>query len=488
MKSKNALTMRILMLLCMTAFLSIHQALPAQESSKIQASGNTADIQVPQVTLPAAGAQETIRVLEGKSIVVNSPETIKRVSVTNDQIAVPVVVSPNQVVIHGLKPGSVTFLLWNEQEQMQAFDLQVMQVPMNLEPLRATLASLLPGEVINLSQSGNSVVLTGAVSSQGVADQAATVAKTEVQNVVSLLSVIPQPTQVVLLQVKFAEVGRNAAQQLGMNLISTGALNTPGAISTQQFSPPGTSSISGSPSRRLADFTSTFNLTDILNIFAFRPDLNLAIFIKALQQQSLLEVLAEPNLLAVGGKEASFLAGGEYPVPIVQGTTGTPTVSIQFKEFGVRLKFTADPKPDGTIRLKVNPEVSTLDFANAVTLSGFLIPAMVTRRAETEVELRDGQSFAIAGLLDNRVTKVSNKIPWLGDVPFLGKLFQSQDFKRGNTELLVTVTPQIVKPLEPGQASPLPSYPVPFLNPKTFDGKHGEAQAPKGTVPRGQNR
>ncbi len=156
-------------------------------------------------------------------------------------------------------------------------------------------------------------------------------------------------------------------------------------------------------------------------------------------------------------------------------------MTVQFKEFGVRLKFTADPNPDGTIHLKVAPEVSTLDYNNAVTLSGFLIPAMQTRKAETEVQLKDGQSFAIAGLLDNRVTKVADKIPWLGDVPFLGKLFQSTDFKRNNSELLVMVTPKLVQPLEAGQVPPLPGYPVPFLDSQKFDGKVGEPPRPQGS-------
>ena len=163
----------------------------------------------------------------------------------------------------------------------------------------------------------------------------------------------------------------------------------------------------------------------------FRPDLNLGLLVKALQQRSLLQTLAEPNLIALAGKEASFLAGGEFPVPVVQGTSGNSSVSIQFREFGVRLKFIANPNPDGTINLHVAPEVSALDYTNALTLSGFLIPALSTRKAETEVLLKDGQSFAVAGLLDNRVTKISSKIPWLGDVPILGNLFKSSNFVQG---------------------------------------------------------
>jgi pilus assembly protein CpaC len=418
-------------------------------------------------------------VSEGKSFVVNSAETIKRVSVTSDQIATAIVISPNQVLIHGLKAGTVSFLLWNDQEQVRAFDLQVLAVPMNLEPLRATLSRVFPGQDIRVSQSGSSVVLTGMVSSAAIADQAASVAKTEAGNVVSLLAVAPLATQIVMLEVKFAEVDRSAVQQLGANILSTGATNTIGTVSTQQYSPPSAASLSSAIGIPVQGFPSNFTLTSLLNIFVFRPDLNLGMLIQALQQKSLLQTLAEPNLLATGGKEASFLAGGEFPVPIIQGTTGTPTVSVQYKEYGVRLKFVANPNPDGTITLHVAPEVSELDYTNAVTLSGFLIPALTTRRAETEIQLKDGQSFAIAGLLDNRVSKIFSKIPGLGDLPILGKLFQSTNFTKSKTELLVMISPHLVRPLDPGQIPPLPSYPVPFLNPDKFDGKSGQTPAVK---------
>jgi pilus assembly protein CpaC len=205
--------------------------------------------------------------------------------------------------------------------------------------------------------------------------------------------------------------------------------------------------------------------------------------VRALQQKNLLQILAEPNLLAAGGKEASFLAGGEFPFPVVQtSTTGIGSVAIEWKEFGVRLKFVATPQEDGMIRLKVAPEVSSLDYTNALTISGFLIPAISTRRADTEVELKDGQSFAIAGLIDNRLTEVASKIPWLGNVPILGNLFKSRSVNRRKTELMVMVTPTIVKPLDQGQTPSGPQFPLPFLENQKFDGKVGETQpqeAPK---------
>jgi pilus assembly protein CpaC len=216
-------------------------------------------------------------------------------------------------------------------------------------------------------------------------------------------------------------------------------------------------------------FSSDITINDVLNIFIFRPDIHLGAVIRALQQENLLQILAEPNLLTQTGKEASFLAGGEFPVPVVQGGTNFTSVSIQFKEFGVRLTFTPTLTVDGTIHLKVEPEVSALDFANAVTLQGFLIPALSTRRVATEMELKDGQSFAIAGLVDDRLVTVANKIPLLGDIPILGHLFKSRSLNKSKVELLVIVTPRIVKPA-PEQPLPAePQFPKQFLPPATAE-------------------
>ncbi len=201
------------------------------------------------------------------------------------------------------------------------------------------------------------------------------------------------------------------------------------------------------------------------NLFFFRPDLNLGATIEALQVEGLVQVLAEPNVLASNGKQASFLAGGEYPFPVVQGVSGGVggAVTIEFKEFGVRLNFIPTLTPRGTIRLQVAPEVSSLDFTNAVTISGFQIPSIDIRRVKTEVELGEGQSFAIGGLLDNRETRTLQKIPFIGDIPILGKFFQSISTNKTNTELMVIVTPEIVAPIPAGQPLPALKYPDKFL-------------------------
>ncbi len=213
----------------------------------------------------------------------------------------------------------------------------------------------------------------------------------------------------------------------------------------------------------------TTTISNALNIFLFRPDINLGATIQAMEQQGLAEVLAEPNIIAEDGKQASFLAGGEYPYPTVQGTAGGVggAITITFKEYGIRLNFIPTITPRGTIRLQVAPEVSALDFANAVTISGFTEPAITVRRVQTEVELNEKQSFAIGGLLDNRETQTFTKIPFIGSVPILGKLFQSIQRNRTNTELIVIVTPEIVAPINPDQPVPLPTYPEPFLPPNS---------------------
>jgi pilus assembly protein CpaC len=212
---------------------------------------------------------------------------------------------------------------------------------------------------------------------------------------------------------------------------------------------------------------SSFQFNNILNIFLFRPDINLGVTIADLQQKNLLQILAEPNLIAVNGKEASFLAGGEFPFPIVQPGQGLVAVTISFKEFGVKLKFTPIIMPNGNIHLKVVPEVSTLDFSNALTISGFTVPALSTRRADTEFELQDGQSFVIAGLMDNRVTNLYNKLPGLGDIPILGNFFKSKSTQKNNSELMVLCTARRVAPAV--QPPELPKTPQPFIDKDKFD-------------------
>jgi pilus assembly protein CpaC len=274
--------------------------------------------------------------------------------------------------------------------------------------------------------------------------------------------------QEVLLEVKFAEVDRSALTQLGSNFFSTGAGNFVGTTGTGQYGGFGTEQITQTPGQS-GSGTATQTINNVLNLFLFRPDIHFGAVIEALQNKNLLQILAEPNLIAVNGKKASFLAGGQFPFPIVQPGAGFTAVTISFKEFGVKLEFTPVIMPNGNIHLVVAPEVSTLDFANALTISGFTVPALSTRKAETEFELQDGQSFVIAGLIDNRVTDIWNKIPGLGDIPILGNFFKSKSASKSNSELMVLCTVHRISPST--QAPAAPKNPQPFIDTGKFDGK-----------------
>jgi pilus assembly protein CpaC len=406
----------------------------------------------------------------GKSLLINTTEQLKRVSITDPAIAFVQVVTPTQILVHGKAPGEISLLIWDELERSRSFDLRV---DVDVSACADEEHRVFPDEQITVTPSRAAVVLSGHVSTEDVAKRAGELASAYSPKVVNVLTFGPVGPQEVLLQVKFAEVDRSAVTQLGVNFISTGAANTLGTITTGQFGGFGPQSVgqtgatTGTGSSAAAAGTQT--ISNVLNLFLFRPDIDFGAVIQALETKNLLEILAEPNLIAVNGKEASFLAGGQFPFPIVQPGAGFTAVTISFKEFGVRLQFTPVIMPNGNIHLKVAPEVSTLDFANALTISGFTVPALSTRKAETEFELQDGQSFVIAGLMDNRVTDIYNKIPGLGDIPILGNFFRSKSAQRSHSELMVLCT---VRRISPGTEAPtLPKNPQPFIDNTQFDKK-----------------
>jgi pilus assembly protein CpaC len=428
----------------------------------------------------APGAPQTLHLLVGRSLVITSPNRIKRVSLADPSIAEDVVVSPYQIVVNGKSPGGVSLIIWDEAGQSQSFEVSV---DIDVLGLTQKIHEVFPDEPVQIETSGNVVMLSGRVSSAAVADKILEVVKNSTPKVTSLMEVPPAPAAEISLQVRFAEVNRNAEIQLGANFLRTFNSNMPMSVSTQQFAPPQlgtltTTATSGQTTTTSTSGQNTFILSDILNIFVYRPDIDLAAIIKALQQNNLLEILAEPNLITQSGKEASFLAGGQFPYPVVQsvGAGGVAPITIQFKDYGVRLNFTPTVTPDGLIHLKVEPEVSTLDYTNAVTLQGFVIPAVATNRVNSEMDLKDGQSFAIAGLLDNRVIKNMSKIPGIGDIPIIGKLFQSYSLTKSDNELLVVVTPHIVRPLSPSEVPQGPAFPVPFMRPVAPAGQKPPAQ------------
>jgi pilus assembly protein CpaC len=411
----------------------------------------------------------------GKSLLINTTERLKRVSVTDPTVADALVVTPKQILVNGLNPGEVSLLIWDELERSRSFDLRV---DVDITAASEEMHRLFPDEKINVTPSRSAIVLSGHVTTEDVAKHAGALASAYTKNVVNVLTFGPVGAEEVLLEVRFAEVDRTAVTQLGVNLFMPGLGNTIALSQTGQFgtltvhntAQTTTTSPGGTTTTTTTATPPTVNISDFLNIFVARTDINLGAVIKALQQKNLLQILAEPNLIAVNGKEASFLAGGEFPFPVAQPSgQGLSTITIQFREFGVRLKFTPVIQPNGNIHLHVVPEVSTLDFTNAVTVSGTTIPAISTRKADTEFELQDGQSFVIAGLIDNRVTNITSKVPLLGDLPILGNFFKSTSAQKSKGELMVLCTAHRVTPT--GQAPAGPVNPMPMLDKENFDSK-----------------
>jgi pilus assembly protein CpaC len=443
---------------------------PPSSDQAAAAGGLSAAAQTPSES-EASGAAP-LRVMVGKSLLINTTERLKRVSVTDPNVADAIVVTPTQILVHGRAAGEVSLLIWDELERSRSFDLRV---DVDVTAAAEEEHRVFPDEQITVTPSRSAIVLSGHVSTEDVAKRAGMIGEAYAKNVVNVLTFGPVGAQEVLLEVKFAEVDRTAAIAAGINIFSTGAGNTIGAISTGQFGGvSGLGSITDSvptPSPKPAYNTSA-TVSSLLNLFLFNPDIHLGAVIQALQQKNVLQILAEPNLIAVNGKEASFLAGGQFPFPVVQPGAGFTAVSIQFKDFGVKLQFTPVIMPNGNIHLKVAPEVSTLDFTDALTISGFTVPALSTRKAETEFELQDGQSFVIAGLMDNRVTNLGSKVAGLSEIPIIGNLFKSKNDTKSNSELMVLCTVHRISPSDKPPA--LPKQPTPFIDNHKFDtGKSG---------------
>jgi pilus assembly protein CpaC len=427
-------------------------------------------------TLPAQSEQPQgsapLRVMVGKSLLINTTERLKRISVTDDNIAFARVITPTQILVHGRTPGEVSLLIWDELERSRSFDLRV---DVDVSACAEEERRVFPEEQITVTPSRAAIVLSGHVTNEDVAKRAGELATAYSPKVVNVLTFGPTGAQEVLLQVKFAEVDRSALTQLGVNFISTGAGNLLGTATTGQFGGVGSQQITQS-TNSTGPIQANETISNVLNLFLFRPDIHFGAVIEALQTKNLLQILAEPNLIAVNGKKASFLAGGQFPFPLVQPGAGFTAVTISFKDFGVKLDFTPVIMPNGNIHLTVAPEVSTLDFSNALTISGFTVPALSTRKAETEFELQDGQSFVIAGLMDNRTTDVNNKIPGLGDIPILGAFFRSKSAQRSNSELMVLCTVHRVSPNAEPPAPPKP--PKPFMDIQKFDKPSGKFPLP----------
>jgi pilus assembly protein CpaC len=415
---------------------------------------------------PAAATAQRVPLTAGRSTVLATDFEIVRIAVTNPTVADAVVVQPREVLIDGKAPGTVSLIIWGSTERRQ-YDVVVEPA---ISTLEQRLQALFPGEDIHVTANDEAIILSGRVSSNVVSLRAAEIA-TATSSKAKVINLLQLPggaeSQQVLLQVRFAEVSRTALRELGVNLFTSpmGIGNTVGRVTTGQFASPGFQNLrwtkaNGDFGGEVTSAEGEFTLSDLLNIFILNEKFDLGVTIRALQNKGLFQSLAEPNLIAYNGQDASFLAGGEIPVPVVQGISNA--VSVQWKEYGIRLNFTPTIAGD-TIRLKVRPEVSTLDFPNGITLSGFRIPALSTRRAETDVELRDGQSFAIAGLLNNISQDLVSEVPGLAKLPIIGYLFKSSQVRAERNELMVLITPRLVRPLNPDEVPPLPTLQNRFL-------------------------
>jgi len=402
-------------------------------------------------------ASRDLMVTVGKSVLVDSPTLIERIAVANGALAEAVAINPREILINGKAAGETSMVVWQQGGNRLFFDLTVQRNESHIDAVRRQLATEMGGDNVTLDLEDDTVFMRGTVPNLVTADRAMMIASTLGRTINLLRVKIPDTDAQILLKVRFADVDRSTANQLSISFASPG----PGVGNTVGSVAAGAAGVS-------TNNAGSLTLGTALNMFLFRTDINLAVAIQALQAKNLVQILAEPNVLAVDGHNASFLAGGEFPYPTLQGGGGgVGQVTIAFREFGVRINFTPTVTPRGTIRLNVAPEVSSLDYANGLVFNGFTIPGLTTRRVLTEIELEDGQSFAIGGLLDNRETESFTKIPGLGDIPFFGKLFRSRTINKNNTELLVLVTPEIVRPIPKNMALPDLNRPSEFLAPNT---------------------
>ena len=419
----------------------------------------------PPLAVNSATANDVVHITVGHSVVLTSASPLRRVYVGNPAVLQTFTSGSNEVVLTAKAAGVSGLVLWDEAGGSRIY---AVSADIDPEALRASLANAFPGSSIQATAGEGRIVLTGSVATEAASEAAFKMASLYAKDVVNSLRIEPQHGKQVQLKLRIVEVDRTRLEQLGINFF-TGNRTTVGTT-TGQFP----SSVTGSGSSLV--------VSSPLSIFLYNSDLNAGLTVQDLEQKQILQVLAEPTITTMSGLQARFLSGGEFPFPVVQGGTGNSTaVSIEFRPYGVKVDFTPTVNPDGSIRLKLSPEVSTLDFSNAVTISGFTIPALSTRRAETEVEIKDGQSFMVSGLLDHRTTEIMSKIPGIGSVPILGQLFRSKNFNHSVTELVIIVTAFVVDPLNSGfETSPSePTFIVPNLDTGAFDASaRGRSGAP----------
>jgi pilus assembly protein CpaC len=431
---------------------------------------------------------QVLRLTVGESKIVESRSSFKRASVANPDVADQIVLSTNQIYLAGKDVGTTTLTLWgNDNKVSNVFNVQVAP---DVSRLKEQIHMLLPHEAgIQVMNSHDHITLAGNVSNMGSLNQVLALAEPYApQRIVNLVQV--GGVQQVMMEVKIAEMQRGLLKKLGVNFnrqqeghrdFSAGLLNglsAPNLDDYVRLGHPDTGAVR--TTTELFDILPALGTTGILG-FGIGKDL-WTVYLDMLKEHGLSRLMAEPTLIAESGQAAEFLVGGEFPIPIPQQFS---QVTIRFKEFGVGLKFTPTVLSDGRISVIVNPEVSELDFANGITLSGFTIPSLTTRRVKTVVELGDGQSFAIAGLLQENIRETVAKYPVLGDIPILGALFRSTSFQKDETELVVIVTPHLVKPLDMAKQTLPTDY---YLEPNDFELLLMGYLEGKSTAPDGKGR
>jgi pilus assembly protein CpaC len=386
------------------------------------------------------GNANALTVVVGKSVSIDSARSISRVALANENVAECLAITPRELLVSGKVPGETSLVVWQDNGTRRSYDITVVPSPSRLNAVQKQVAQEFPNVDIRISMDNDIAFVRGTVKDTVSADRVIAIASTLGKTVNLLRVTVPPEEPQILLNVRFATVSHTVSKDLALSLASAAGNQSTAAGTGQILSPDG---------------GKTFSLSQAINLFLFRKDINLMAAIQALESKRLLEILAEPNLLVINGTQADFVAGGEFPYPVVQpGANGT-SVTIAFKEYGIRLGFLPVITPRGTIRLQVAPEVSALDYTNSVTVAGTVVPGTSTRRVQTEVELESGQSFVIAGLLDRETTETLSRVPGLASIPLLGKLFQSQSLSRHDTELLVLITPEIVRPIPAGQPTPV---------------------------------
>ncbi len=415
----------------------------------------------------ASVPQETLRhVLVGRSVFLKTAHRLARVYVTDPAVLYAYTASPNELLVTAKTVGVSSLVVWDESGQSRSY---LFSSDLDTESLQRSFQQAMPSEGVLVKSEEGRIVLSGTVSTAAASEAAFKLASLYSKDVSNALSVSSSRVKQVRLKVRIIEVDRSKLDQFGFNFFSAGGNNVAGTTTTQF---PSTASVTTTGSTSATGSTAggkSVSISNPLNFLFYSSRLNVGATLADLESRNILQILAEPNITALSGEKAEFLAGGEFPFPVVQGSVGgLSSITIQFRPYGVRLLFVPVVNGDGTIQLKVAPEVSALDYANAVQISGYTIPAISTRRAETQVVLRSGQTFAISGLLDRRATDQFGRTPGIASVPVLGQLFKSKNVNRSTSELLVLVTPEVVDPMN----NDLPAEPqqsLPMLDPKGFD-------------------